>query len=276
MNEEEKQQIELLKLEYQLVAQRYENVYKAVWQIFQYIVALSTAILVFGSANFHLFLATVGAILPLLFWYFTTFVPMNRYGDETEVRLQNIEAILNKLAGFEKISETVKGTGFDFSETTLDGVKRKTDDEVPIALSHYSGFGERYPAEDTHNEIQRRWWFNLYGRRGKPSVRRGVRVLGSFLIFCLILVALASFLPFFAQSDDPSGHVVHIGEGAVATILTGDKANDNARELVVEVESLERHVEALSATLIRLSEQIDANVPLEPTAGEEPCMWLCR
>ena len=42
---------ELFKLEYEQSAERYENIYKAIWQIFSYMGILAAGILTFGSRN---------------------------------------------------------------------------------------------------------------------------------------------------------------------------------------------------------------------------------
>lgn len=41
----------LFKLEYEQAAERYENIYKAIWQIFSYMGILAAGILTFGSRN---------------------------------------------------------------------------------------------------------------------------------------------------------------------------------------------------------------------------------
>lgn len=42
---------ELFKLEYQQAADRFENIYKAIWQIFSYMGVLAAGILTFGARN---------------------------------------------------------------------------------------------------------------------------------------------------------------------------------------------------------------------------------
>src|SRR5882762_11479383 len=91
--------LEAYKLEYQLAAGRYENIYKAIWQIFSYLAAVTGVLVTFGSAylqtNFLLALAS----FPLFFWYLSTFLPMNRYGDFCLKRLAAVEADINGLSG---------------------------------------------------------------------------------------------------------------------------------------------------------------------------------
>src|SRR5258708_3666411 len=91
--------LEAYKLEYQLAAGRYENIYKELWQIFSYLSAVTGALLTFGGDHFQQNLLWVLVSLPLLFWYFSTFRPMNRYGDLCLTRLAGIETDINGLSG---------------------------------------------------------------------------------------------------------------------------------------------------------------------------------
>src|SRR5689334_6813915 len=94
MTESEKQLIEWYKAEYKLAYDRYENIYKSIWSIFQMMSAISLAILAVGAAKPDLIPpALVGSVapLPLLFWWWVTFGPLNRYGDESRRRLGEIE-----------------------------------------------------------------------------------------------------------------------------------------------------------------------------------------
>ncbi len=93
------QALEAYQLEYQLASSRYENIYKAIWQIFSYLSAVTGALLTFGGDHFQQNLLWVLVSLPLLFWFFSTFRPMNRYGDLCLSRLVEIEAGLNRLSG---------------------------------------------------------------------------------------------------------------------------------------------------------------------------------
>ncbi len=91
--------LEAYRLEYQLAATRYENIYKAIWQIFSYLSAVAGALLAFGVSHFHRNLLWFLASFPLVFWYFSTFLPLNRYGDGCLKRLAAIEGEINRLSG---------------------------------------------------------------------------------------------------------------------------------------------------------------------------------
>jgi exosortase/archaeosortase len=89
-------EFEIYKLKYQRCGQRYEDVYKAIWTNFSYMAVISGAILSFGGDRFEMALTVFLACLPLLFWFWATFEPLNRYGDQVVTRLSEIEKILNQ------------------------------------------------------------------------------------------------------------------------------------------------------------------------------------
>lgn len=83
--------LELLKLEYKTAATRYNNIYESVWTIFSYLSAVSGAIVAFGPDKVRWDLLTVIAALPLLFWFWSTYLPLDEYGQHTLERLSAIE-----------------------------------------------------------------------------------------------------------------------------------------------------------------------------------------
>lgn len=91
--------LEAYKLEYQLAASRYESIYKALWQIFSYLSVVTGAVLSFGAEHVQQNLLGVLASAPLVFWYFSTFLPLDRYGNRCLDRLVGIEADINGLTG---------------------------------------------------------------------------------------------------------------------------------------------------------------------------------
>lgn len=94
---ERDRQLELYKLEYEQAAQRYENIYRAIWQNFSYMAVLAAGILTFGSRNLNFppELTAFIALSPLVFWFLATYVPMDFYGDRTREYLGMIEKHLN-------------------------------------------------------------------------------------------------------------------------------------------------------------------------------------
>ncbi|MHC5761878.1 hypothetical protein, partial [Nostoc sp.] len=96
ITEQQQFKLELFKLEYVQAAQRYENIYKAIWQIFSYMAALTAAILAFASRNIPLLLVILIAPFPLVFWFFAIYLPMDNYGQQSRTRLSDIETNLNQ------------------------------------------------------------------------------------------------------------------------------------------------------------------------------------
>ena len=86
---------ELYKLEYERAAIRYEDIYKAVWQIFSYMTAVSGALLAFGGDRFQENLFWFLASSPLVYWFLGTYIPLNTYGTNIGARLSAIEGQLN-------------------------------------------------------------------------------------------------------------------------------------------------------------------------------------
>ena len=90
---------ELYKLEYERAAIRYEDIYKAVWQIFSYMTAISGALVAFGGDHFQENLFWFLASAPLVYWFWGTYVPLNTYGTSIGRRLSTIEEQLNSMYG---------------------------------------------------------------------------------------------------------------------------------------------------------------------------------
>ena len=94
----DKKRFELVKLEYEKAAERYDNIYRAVWQNFSYMAALSAGILTFGAGKIpDDFLFVALALTPLVFWLIAIFLPMDHYGDATRSRLRRIEESINRI-----------------------------------------------------------------------------------------------------------------------------------------------------------------------------------
>jgi hypothetical protein len=94
----EQKRFELVKLEYEKAAERYDNIYRAVWQNFSYMAALSAGILTFGAGKIpDDFLLVALGLTPLVFWLIAIFMPMDYYGDATRSRLRAIEEDVNKV-----------------------------------------------------------------------------------------------------------------------------------------------------------------------------------
>lgn len=87
---------QLYTLEYQTAAVRYENVYRSMWTIFSYLAAVAAGLLTFGSNRIEPHALMCIAATPLLFWFWTTYLPLDRYGNETLIRLGELEELLSQ------------------------------------------------------------------------------------------------------------------------------------------------------------------------------------
>lgn len=86
--------LKLYELEYRIAAGRYENIYKAIWQNFSYMAALSAGILAFSSKALPLSTVVALSCIPLLFWFFATYLPMDHYARQARRRAAEIEEVL--------------------------------------------------------------------------------------------------------------------------------------------------------------------------------------
>ena len=95
---EKDQALEIFRLEYERAAERYENIIKEIWQNFYYMAVIAGGILAFGPGeDLSLSLLAAIALIPLVVWFWATYLPMDRIGQLTRARLAFIEHILNKV-----------------------------------------------------------------------------------------------------------------------------------------------------------------------------------
>jgi hypothetical protein len=87
--------LELVKLEYEHSAERYENIYKAIWQQFQYIALSAGAIGALSKGDWPVSARVFVTLTPLIFWVSVSFLPMDFYGNALRGRLKKIEATLS-------------------------------------------------------------------------------------------------------------------------------------------------------------------------------------
>ncbi|MGA2985024.1 MAG: hypothetical protein ABSG32_14520 [Terriglobia bacterium] len=91
--------LQLYKVEYEKAAERYDNIYRSIWTIFSYMTAVTAGLLAFGSERIEPHALICMAAIPLLFWFWTTYLPLDRYGNATLNRLCEIEELLNERFG---------------------------------------------------------------------------------------------------------------------------------------------------------------------------------
>jgi hypothetical protein len=96
VDEERKLLWEVKSKEYEIAATRYDNIYRAVWQQFSFLATGSALAVAFGSKTFHLVPLALIVAIPLLFWWFAQFWPLDKYGDNARDRLKDIEREINQ------------------------------------------------------------------------------------------------------------------------------------------------------------------------------------
>lgn len=131
---------EKTKLEYSRAADRYNELYKAVWQNFSYMAVLSGALLTFGKDAVGQ--AALVACVPLLVWYWATYEPLDRYGVQIEEYLVGLEGRAS-LGLYSKLFERF-GSGGRKGSPSPGWVGAAT---VSCLLSFmYSAIGQPWPA----------------------------------------------------------------------------------------------------------------------------------
>lgn len=115
--------VELLKLEYSKGAERYENIYKAVWQNFYYMSVVSAGLLTFGQRNLAAPILAFFAVTPVAFWYFATFLPMDLYGQEVRRTLRRVENYINATVGKNLLAHFADFANFRFFWRVRDTVR---------------------------------------------------------------------------------------------------------------------------------------------------------
>src|SRR4028119_2267799 len=71
------QEFEAFKLEYEKAAERYENVYRAVWQNFYYMAFFAGGLFAFSPDALPLALRGGIGLTPLVFWFWASFLPLD-------------------------------------------------------------------------------------------------------------------------------------------------------------------------------------------------------
>jgi hypothetical protein len=90
-------------VEYQECMDSYRHTYTTIWQAGAIFAAISAAVVAFskasasagGSADIAPWIQVLAPV-PFLFWWWGIFVPMNRYGEQRNDRLNEIEELLNE------------------------------------------------------------------------------------------------------------------------------------------------------------------------------------
>ncbi len=175
-DDERKEKLDLYKLEYQKCADRYDNIYRAVWTNFSYVVAVAGVFLAFGQSRLpYPQLGWLVAIVLLLFWYFASYLPLNDYGDDVAKRLSELEKLVNVLA-----------------------FNAQPDPEQRVGLSHFTDFAVK--RKDKLERLHKRLWKEVSNLiLWRLRVRFFVSWLALFLLVALICSCVSLAISFFGD-----------------------------------------------------------------------------
>ena len=94
---------------YEIAARRYENIYQSTWTIFSYMSAITAAIFTFAGSRLYIEPLLACGLLPLIYWFLTTYLPLDRYGNASLEDLKRLEKLLSssgidvrQFTGFDK------------------------------------------------------------------------------------------------------------------------------------------------------------------------------
>jgi hypothetical protein len=93
---DDKDRIELYRMEYVQCVSCYQDLYNSIWRIFSYVSAVTAAVLVFGTKYLTISGTVLVSTIPLLIWFLFIYLPMDKYGRLRTKRLAEIE---KKLGG---------------------------------------------------------------------------------------------------------------------------------------------------------------------------------
>jgi hypothetical protein len=89
--------LDFLKAEYDACSRRYNDIYSSVWRIFSYLAVAGGAVFGLGTNDLHLGLRVLFAGIPIGFWYFVSYRPLDLYACHVAERAAAIESQINAL-----------------------------------------------------------------------------------------------------------------------------------------------------------------------------------
>jgi hypothetical protein len=164
---DDKSRLEFWLVEYEKASERYENIYKALWQNFQYLALVSAAILTFGKDSLPAFMIILLAGLPVLFWFVAQFIPLDRYGDATRHRLAKIEKAFNEY----------------FRENSA-------NNKVIPVFQHYTEFSKNFRGNKGEK--------GLFGTGFRVRTAVGVSAVVMFIVWLALIVLAFRYPTYFA------------------------------------------------------------------------------
>lgn len=182
-NSEQDNVLEFCKLEYTTGVKRHDDIYKSMWTNFSYMAILAGGILTFGKDQLTIQFLVIVACLPLIFWFWSSFLPLDRYGNMVARRMAELERFVNKeyFTGIEKPS--------------YDTPTPYKEEQTRKGLFLYSDFEIRKEAENSLLTVLR-WilkWI-LFGWLAR-WISENIRVRHPMWLFsvCLHVILIISF-----------------------------------------------------------------------------------
>ncbi len=251
-----KRTFELFKLEYEQSAERYENIYKAIWQIFSYMGILAAGILTFGSRSSSLPIQVTAfiALTPLLFWFLAIYIPMNNYGEKAREHLGNIEIRFNNISLYL------------FNH--------------PWELKHYRDFANKKKAQNPQNSRN-----ESFLKCVKNIIKNFLKFCLNFLKFCLNIIYIITFISIFKQQSSEPWRVkraIHTF-GSIALIAwifllvctiqyyINQNPQSTSEQIELKLEPVELTIQQpqLQEKLDSLSQKIDSKVIMQEPQIQE-------
>ena len=217
---EEDRKFDLFKMEYERAAERYENIYKAIWQNFSYLAVVSGGILAFGpDAQLPIEVVVTAALLPLVFWFLVTYLPMDRYGNLARARLGAIEAILN-----EEYFPGAKETEKPYDDQRFG--------EIPVTkhLNHYSGF--------YGFKLKKDFWFPW-------RVRHAMMVFGTIVTVVFSAAFYSTICHYVGEQPEEANRVIELEAKPIEVQVR----NPELQDVQSAIEALSEQVRALELRL---------------------------
>lgn len=214
---------ELFKLEYEQAAERFENIYKAIWQIFSYMSILAAGILTFGSRSSSLSIEAIVsiALAPLVFWFLAIYVPMNHYGTKTSTHLKEIEENFNKISK-------------DFCNPSWE-------------LKHYSNFATR----KTNSEEKVPW-----------RVKQAIYTFGVIILIAWVIFLFYTILHYIDPNSQSASEKIELKLEPVEVTMQQPQLQKELDSLSKKIDSKvimqEPQLQKLQNKLDNLSQQINS------------------
>jgi hypothetical protein len=196
----------LLQIEYNNCASWYENIYQAIWTQFNYFLIATGAVLALGKDTVALPFVFALALIPLILWYWITFEPLNRYGDQLSHRAFELENIFNKKVFYLPIPSAYSADPPDpvNLEAALTDSETKNYASSPAGLKQSIRFYLRGPLTGREAErVSGKWFRKLYESVvvSRLEVRSSVRLF-SLLVHVSFVLALGFGISQFGKTPE--------------------------------------------------------------------------